>query len=100
MSAYRYGEEATINARNILIYDSSIDEHVSSLFLHSLVEPHTLNKLAIKGDDIKKIFKVEGKAVKQYLESALFYIFEDPERNKKERLINYLKGLYGDVKCN
>lgn len=100
MSAYRYGEDATINARNILIYDSSIDEHVSSLFLHSLVEPHTLNKLAIKGDDIKKIFKVEGKAVKQYLESALFYIFEDPERNKKERLINYLKGLYGDVKCN
>lgn len=100
MSAYRYGEDATINARNILIYDDSIDEHVNSLFLHSLVEPHTLNKLAIKGDDIKKIFKVEGKAVKQYLESALFYIFEDSERNKKERLINYLKGLYGDVKCN
>ena len=100
MSAYRYGEDATINARNILIYDDSIDEHVNSLFLHSLVEPHTLNKLAIKGDDVKKIFKVEGKAVKQYLESALSYIFEDSERNKKERLINYLKGLYGDVKCN
>lgn len=95
MSAYRYGEEATINARNVLIYDNSIDEHISSLFLHSLVEPHTLNKLAIKGDDVKKIFKVEGKAVRQYLESALFYTFEDPERNKKERLINYLKGLYG-----
>lgn len=96
MSAYRYGEEATVNARNILIYDSSIDGHVNSLFLHSLVEPHTLNKLAIKGDDIKKIFKVEGKAVKQYLESALFYVFEDPKRNKKERLVNYLKGLYGE----
>lgn len=96
MSAYRYGEEATVNARNILIYDSSIDEHVNSLFLHSLVEPHTLNKLAIKGNDIKKIFKIEGKAVKQYLESALFYIFEDPRRNKKERLVNYLKGLYGE----
>lgn len=96
MSAYRYSEEATINARNILIYDNSINEHVSSLFLYSLTEPHTLNKLAIKGNDIKKIFKIEGKAIKLYLESALFYVFAYPERNKKERLINYLKDLYED----
>lgn len=54
--------------------------------------PITLRELKINGNDLIKL-GYEGKEIKEALSKALEYVLQDPSRNQKAILLNYLDNL-------
>lgn len=89
MCAYRWEPMPTIYAKNML----DLNKEQQEIIIKSFAEPYNLKELDIDGNDIKANFDIDEKMIKTYLEMALFYIFKNPKENKKDILLNYLRGL-------
>lgn len=63
-------------------------------------EPLSLKDLAINGCDLKKIGITEGKIYSELLNSCLDLILENPEKNNKDNLIDFVKDKLNNLDIN
>lgn len=69
------------------------DKYEKDRFIELLVYdiPHTIEQLAITGNDVMKILKIEpGPKVREVLESCVNYVIDNPYMNTKKLLRDYV----------
>lgn len=73
---------------NFLVNTKTISELIKAILFN---EPIFVSDLDITGNDIKTIFKVEGKEVGRLLKIAQRYVWRYPNKNNKDLIVKYIK---------
>lgn len=89
--AYKYSKEITFFVADIINLNWDCD---SEFVDEVMEEPCQLKDLAITGHDLIKLFpNIPNKALGDYLESALAYVWKYPDKNNEEDLIQLLYNI-------
>ncbi len=89
-----YGKEAAVIAAEVI---SALDDTDDEQILHSVVSHGDccmISELAINGSDMKMI-GLSGKEIGSALEAALRHVWQFPDQNEYDVLLNFVKRNYG-----
>lgn len=89
-TVHQYGKETAALISEVLsVWDATEDEKMLQAVMNS-GECCTLSELAIKGSDLKAL-GFHGKDIGKALESALNHVWQHPDQNERELLLQYLR---------
>ena len=95
--AVQFADNCAKNPHKAQIKNENIKQILS--ILHEMEKKnirYTLHELAINGSDLLAL-GFQGKEIKACLEAALLQVIEDPQKNTREQLLNYIQSNKKDI---